>query len=108
MKMRKILITLMAVLLLTGCGDSTSVDESSIDTTKTDTNQTDTTKTEDKKILKEAEYVGVFGEDVFFNNIGDYVGCEFDITMIYNVKDADGKYVFTATEKTSTGWWYGC
>lgn len=69
MKMRKILITFMAVLLLTGCGDSTSVDKTSVDTTKTDTNQTDTTKPEDEKILKEAEYVGVFGEDVFFNNM---------------------------------------
>ena len=65
MRMRKILITLVAVLLFTGCGDSTSVDESSVDTTKTDINQTDTTKTEDEEILEEAEYVGVFGEDVF-------------------------------------------
>lgn len=98
MKMRKILITLMAVLLLTGCGESTSVDGTGADTTKTETN-----KTEDVTVKKEGEYVGVFGEDVFYSNINDCVGCEFDITMIYNATDAEGKYVFSATEKTSEG-----
>lgn len=98
MKMKKILITMVAVLLLIGCGDSTSADGTGVDSTKTETS-----KTEDVNVQKEAEYLGVFGEDVFYNNINDCVGCEFDITMIYNATDAEGKYVFSATEKTAEG-----
>lgn len=86
----------MAVLLLAGCGDNTSVDETGADTTKTETNET-----VDVTVQNEAEYVGVFGEDVFYSNINDFVGCGFDITMIYNATDAEGKYVFAATEKTA-------
>lgn len=57
MKMKKILITMVAVLLLTGCGDSTSADGTGVDSTKTETS-----KTEDVNVQKEAEYLGVFGE----------------------------------------------
>lgn len=98
MKMKKILITMMVVLLLTGCGDNTSVEGTGTDTAKTETN-----KTEDMNVQEEAEYMGVFGKDVFYSNINDCVGCEFDITMIYNATDAEGKYVFSATEKTAEG-----
>lgn len=91
--MKKVLITMLAVLLLAGCGDSTSVEGI----------ETDTTKTKDVGISEEVEYVGVFGEDVFFSNLEECMGCEFDITMIYNAKDVNGKYVFAAKEKTSEG-----
>lgn len=93
MKLKKLLILGMASVLLVGCGDNSSEEDTS----------TDVAKVEDVNIVEEAEYVGVFGKDVFYNNIGDYVGCEFDITMIYGAQDVDGKYVFSATEKTAEG-----
>lgn len=109
MKMRKILILAMAVLLLTGCGDSTSEGETRTDTDmesteviKTDIAD-DTVETEKSAAQGDAEYIGTFGEDVFFTGIEKYVGCEFDITMIYEAKDTDGNYVFEAVEKTAEG-----
>lgn len=93
MKLKKLLILGMASVLLVGCGDNSSEEDISIDVAKV----------EDVNVVEEAEYVGVFGKDVFYNNIGDYVGCEFDITMIYGAQDVDGKYVFSATEKTAEG-----
>lgn len=107
MKMRNILILAMAVLLLTGCGDSTSVEEAGADTESTEVVGTDVTEdatvSEELKVQGEGEYIGTFGKEVFFTGIDDYVGCEFDITMIYEAKDADGYYVFNAVEKTSEG-----
>lgn len=107
MKMRKILILVMAVLLLTGCGDSTSVEETGADTESTEVVGTDVTEedtvSEELTVQGEGGYIGTFGKEVFFTGIDDYVGCEFDITMIYEAKDADGYYVFNAVEKTSEG-----
>lgn len=108
MKMRKILILAMAVLLLTGCGDSTLVEEreTSNDVASTEVTETvadDTVETQESVVQGNAGYIGTFGEDVFYSNIDDYVGCEFDITMIYEIKDVDGYYVFNAYEKTAEG-----
>ena len=102
MKMRKILILAMAVLLFTGCGDSTSVEETGTATVGTGVTE-DATVSEELTVQGEGEYLGTFGKEVFFTGIDDYVGCEFDITMIYEAKDADGYYVFNAVEKTSEG-----
>lgn len=46
-----------------------------------------------KAILLGCFYIGTFGEDVFFTGIDDYVGCEFDITMIYEAKDMEGNFI---------------
>ena len=96
MKVKKHLILVMTTLLLAGClagcGDSSS-----------EQSDADNTKTENANVSEEAEYVGTFGKEVLYGNIGDYVGCEFDITMIYEAKDAEGKYVFEAVEKTAEG-----
>lgn len=63
----------------------------------------DAVKTEESNTQGNKEYIGIFGEDVFFTGIDDYVGCEFDITMIYEAKDMEGNYVFEAVEKTEEG-----
>ncbi|MBE5879090.1 MAG: hypothetical protein E7288_03825 [Lachnospiraceae bacterium] len=107
MKMRKSLILAMAVLLLTGCGDSTSAEKE----TNNEVNSTEVKEAVDNETVETDEvpeqerkgYIGTFGEDVFFTGIDDYVGCEFDITMIYEAKDMEGKYVFNALEKTEEG-----
>lgn len=109
MKMRKILITLMAVLLLTGCGETSTSTNSGTEETKTEAvdtagNETEEVKDSEKaQASEEAEYVGVFGEDVFYSNISSYVGCEFDITMMYDATDTSGQYVFSAVEKSAEG-----
>lgn len=107
MKMRKILILAVAILSLTGCGESTSVEETGTDTERTEVVGTgvteDATVSEELTVQGEGEYIGTFGKEVFFTGIDDYVGCEFNITMIYEAKDADGYYVFNAVEKTSEG-----
>ena len=109
MKMKKILILAMAVLLLTGCGESTSVDENEMNYDIASTEETenvvadDGVKTEESTAQGNKGYIGTFGEDVFFVGIDDYVGCEFDITMIYEAKDMEGNYVFEAVEKTEEG-----
>ena len=96
MKVKKLLVLMMAALVLVvclvGCGDTSSEQSGA-----------DSTKTENEDVSKEAEYVGTFREEVTFGNIADFVGCEFDITMTYQATDSEGRYVFNAVEKGADG-----
>ena len=108
MKMKNVLMVAMVAVLLTGCGDSTSVEESRKESVQTEASETEDVQAESIQTgvaadQNEAEYIGTFGNDVTFNNITDCKGCEFDITMVYQTKDTEGKYVFTAIEKSADG-----
>lgn len=106
MKMRKIIVLAMTVLLFTGCGDSTSLEEKRVnnDIAATETVGADeTVETEKVTVQGNAEYIGTFGKDIFFSGIDEYIGCEFDITMVYEARDMEGYYVFNAVEKTAEG-----
>ncbi len=109
MKMRNTLILAMTVLMLTGCGDSSPAEEKETSNVVASTEATESVvtdssvETEEATVQTNSDYIGTFGEDVFFTGIDDYVGCEFDITMIYEAKDMEGNYVFDAVEKTEEG-----
>lgn len=109
MKMRNTLILAITILLLTGCGDSSPAEEKETSNVVASTEATESVVTDSSVETEEATaqtnsgYIGTFGEEVFFTGIDDYVGCEFDITMIYEAKDMEGNYVFEAVEKTEEG-----